>query len=255
MIDSHAHVHYRAFDGDRADVLQRAAESGIEAIITVGCDMEDSARAAQCAQNYGLRASLGIHPHEAKHAPADIASAFNEFLGSWPQKVVAIGETGLDYFYMHSSPQDQRRVLKAQIRFAWGRSLPVIFHQRDAFDDFVALLQEEFLPTMRGVVHCFTGDAEQALLLTNRFGLKLGIGGVLTFKNATPLRNAVRSVGPAHLLLETDCPYLAPVPHRGKRNEPAFAAQTAEVLSTVLDCSLQDLACITNKNTRELFNL
>ncbi|MBC5829588.1 MAG: TatD family hydrolase [Candidatus Eremiobacteraeota bacterium] len=255
MIDTHAHLHDAAFDADRAEVVSRAKESGIEEIITVGCDLADSARAVDCAQAFGLRASVGIHPHEAKCAPADIESAFEEFLRGAAQTVVAVGETGLDYFYSHSSPQEQQRALRAQLRVASKRALPVIFHQRDAFDDFTSILQEEFSEGIRGVVHCFTGDARQAMLLTRRFRLKLGIGGILTFKNAHALRDAVKTVGAGHLLLETDCPYLAPVPHRGKRNEPAFAAQTAKALSALLDCSAQELAHVTNTNARELFNL
>ncbi len=255
MIDTHAHVHDAAFDADRDAVISRAQRSGIEQIITVGCDLKDSARAVECARSYALRASLGIHPHEAKEAPEDIESAFRAFLSADDSTVVAIGETGLDYFYRHSSPLEQQQALRAQLRVARMRALPVIFHQRDAFDDFVSILQEDFSAGMRGVVHCFTGDARQAMVLTSRFGLKLGIGGVLTFKNAQALRDAVKVVGPRHLLLETDCPYLAPVPHRGKRNEPAFATHTADALSATLGCSLQELAAITDGNARELFNL
>lgn len=255
MIDTHAHLHDRAFDADRAAVVSRAKESGIEEIITVGCDLNDSARAVECAGGYALHASLGIHPHEAKDAPANIESAFDVFLSGAAQSVRAIGEIGLDYFYLHSSPAEQKRALRAQLHVASKRGLPVIFHQRDAFDDFVSILQEEFSPGMRGVVHCFTGDSQQAVQLIDRFGLKLGIGGVLTFKNAQLLRDAVKVVGARHLLLETDCPYLAPVPHRGKRNEPSFAAYTAKALSSALQCSAQELARITDSNARDLFSL
>lgn len=255
MIDTHAHLHDCAFDADRGAVVARAKENGIQDIITVGCDLNDSARAVECARGYALHASLGIHPHEAKDAPADLETAFDAFLEGSQRIVVAIGETGLDYFYSHSPPAEQKRVLRAQLRVASKRSLPAIFHQRDAFDDFVSILQEDFSPGMRGVVHCFTGNAQQAMQLTGRFGLKLGIGGVLTFKNAQTLRDAVQVVGARHLLLETDCPYLAPVPHRGRRNEPSFAAHTAKVLAATLNCSSQELTRITDSNARELFNL
>jgi TatD DNase family protein len=253
MIDTHAHLHDKVFDQDRDAVVARARDAGVAAIVNVGCDMGDSERALACANAYDLRASIGIHPHEAKDAPADIAAAFEPLLRD--PRVVAIGETGLDYFYDHSPRDVQAPVLRAQLRVARERNLPVIFHQRDAFDDFLTILREEFAPGMRGVIHCFTGDAAQARIFVDEFGLRLGIGGVLTFKTAEPLREAVRAVGPAALLLETDCPYLAPIPHRGKRNEPAFVSNSAAKLADVLDLPLDRVLAQTDENARALFNL
>jgi TatD DNase family protein len=253
MIDTHAHVHDKAFDADRAEVVARAREAGVSEIVSVGCDLEDSARAIACAREFGLRASVGIHPHEAKDAPEDIEDAFAPMLED--PMVLAIGETGLDYYYDHSPRDVQARVLRAQIRLARERDFPVIFHHRDAFDDFTAILREEFVRGMRGVVHCFTGDAAQAQTYVNEFGLKLGIGGVLTFKTAEGLRDAVRAVGLAPLILETDCPYLAPIPHRGKRNEPAFVAATAAKLSELLGVPLDAAIAQTTATARELFDL
>ncbi|HVS46156.1 MAG TPA: TatD family hydrolase [Verrucomicrobiae bacterium] len=250
MIDTHAHVHDKQFDEDREAVVERARAAGVSAMITVGCDLADSARATDCARRYGLRASVGIHPHEAKDAPDDIAAALDALLDDC---VVAIGETGLDYYYDHSPRDAQVRVLRAQIRFARERDLPVIFHHRDAYDDFRAVLREEFAPGMRGVIHCFTGDANQAKTYVDEFDLRLGIGGVLTFKTADGLREAVRAVGLRALILETDCPYLAPIPYRGRRNEPAFMAATAERLSGVLDVSLDEVLAQTDANARALF--
>ena len=253
MIDSHAHVHDKAFDEDRAEVVARARAAGVSATLTVGCDLADSARAIACAREYGLRASVGIHPHEAKDAPEDLAAAFAPLLAD--PAVVAIGETGLDYYYDHSPRDAQTRVLRAQMRLARERDLPLIFHHRDAFDDFLAILRDEFVPGMRGVIHCFTGDAEQATIYVEEFDLKLGIGGVLTFKTADGLRDAVRAVGLAPLILETDCPYLAPIPHRGKRNEPAFVAATAAKLAEVLGEPLEAVTASTGAAARGLFRL
>lgn len=253
MIDSHAHVHDKAFDEDRTEMVARARAAGVEAILTVGCDLADSARAIACAREYGLRASVGIHPHEAKDAPEDIAAAFAPLLAD--PSVVAIGETGLDYYYDHSPRDAQARVLRAQMRLARERALPLIFHHRDAFDDFHAILREEFLPGMRGVIHCFTGDAAQAKIYVEDFGLRLGIGGVLTFKTAEGLREAVRTVGLGPLILETDCPYLAPIPHRGKRNEPAFIASTAAKVAEALDIPFDDVVTNTDATSRALFGL
>lgn len=251
MIDSHAHVHDRAFDADREAVVRRARAAGVERIVTVGCDLEDTARAIAAAQMYGLQASVGIHPHEAKDAPDDIAAAFAPLLEA--KEVVAVGETGLDFFYDHSPRDVQERVLRAQIAIARERKLPLIFHVRDAHARMVEILREELTPGMRGVVHCFTGDADQARVYTSQMGLYLGIGGVLTFKNAGDLRDAVRAAGAERLLLETDAPYLAPVPMRGTRNEPAFVAHVLERLAQVLELAPSDVAAITTRNALSLF--
>jgi len=255
MIDTHAHVHDPAFDPDREAVLARAMSAGISKIITVGTDLGDSRRALAIASLFGLAASLGIHPHEAKDAPADIASAFDEVLKDGEKRPVAIGETGLDYHYMHSPPADQRRALEQQLAYARERSFPIIYHQREAFDDFLSILRNGRASEVPGVAHCFTGGAEQARILTGEFGLHLGIGGVLTFKSAQPLRDAVRAVGLAHLVLETDCPYLAPVPHRGARNEPAYVIETAKYLAAVLEVSIDDVVATTDANANALFSL
>jgi TatD DNase family protein len=253
VIDTHCHVHDRKFDDDRDEVIVRARACGVGAMLTVGEDVADSQRAIATAQRYGLAAAVGIHPHEAKDAPEDIAGALRSLLGA--AGVVAIGETGLDYYYDHSPREAQRNVLRAQLRLAREAAFPVVFHQRDAFEDFTTALREEWAADMRGVVHCFTGNAAQARALVDEFGLLLGIGGVLTFPNAADLRDAVRAVGAGSLVLETDCPYLAPVPMRGKRNEPAFVTHTAAKLSEVLDMPIGELVAATDANARRLFPL
>lgn len=252
LIDTHAHIHDKAFDEDRDAVVERMRAAGIQTALTVGCDLADSTRALETARRYGVYASVGIHPHEAKGAPEDIASAFAPFLED--SHVLAIGETGLDYYYDHSPREAQQRVLRAQIALARDRGYPVIFHHRDAFEDFVSILREAWRPGMRGVIHCFTGDTAQAQTYVREFGMKLGIGGVVTFKSAQPVRDAVKAVGLEHVILETDCPYLAPVPHRGARNEPAYVSVTADALGTLLDTSPQTVADITTANASSLFN-
>lgn len=259
IIDSHAHLHDKAFDDDRVEVLARAREAGVEGIINIGTDLADSARALALADEFGLSAALGIHPHEAQDAPEDIAAAFAALYRP-DSRVAAIGEIGLDYYYDHSPRERQRDVLRAQLDVAARYDLPVIFHERDALDDFVRVLRDERkrradagLPQLRGVVHCFTRDEAAARLYTEEFGLYLGIGGVLTFKTAQPLRDAVAAVGLNSLILETDCPYLAPVPHRGKRNEPAFITQTAQKLSEVLALSPETVLSAARANTCALF--
>ena len=235
MIDTHAHVHDPAFDLDREAMLARARERGVDGIVTVGCDVEDSRRACEIAERYGLSATVGIHPHEAKDAPADLAAAFDALRARYGERVVAVGETGLDYHYDHSPRDVQRAVFAAQLTYARERGLPLVFHQREAHDDFVAGLRAGYDPgAQRGIVHCFTGTPAEARTFTGEFGLLLGIGGVVTFKTAQPLRDAVAAAGLSSIVLETDCPYLAPIPHRGKRNEPAFVADTARALAKLL---------------------
>jgi TatD DNase family protein len=253
VIDTHCHVHDRKFDDDRDEVIARARGAGVAAMLTVGEDIPDSRRAIAIAQRYELAVSVGIHPHEARNAPADLSGALRPLLDA--PGVVAIGETGLDYYYGHSPRESQQRVLRAQLHFAREVSLPVVFHQRDAFEDFTAILRDEWNAQMRGVVHCFTGTSQEAATLVDEFGLFLGIGGVLTFPNAQGLRDAARAVGAGHLVLETDSPYLAPVPMRGKRNEPSFVAYTAAKLSEVLAIALEELIAATDANARRLFPL
>lgn len=251
MIDTHCHLHDAAFDADRDQVVARARDSGVDTMLTVGEDIADSRKAIEIAERYEISVAVGIHPHEAKNAPADVVAGLRALLDA--PGVIAIGETGLDYYYDRSPRDRQAAVLRAQLALARKTQLPVVFHHRDAFDDFTAILREEWKSGMRGVVHCFTGSTREARTFIDEFGLRLGIGGVLTFPNAASLREAVGDVGAANLVLETDCPYLAPVPMRGKRNEPSFVAHTAVTLSEVLGMPLDDLLAITDRNARELF--
>jgi TatD DNase family protein len=256
MIDTHAHVHDHQYDEDRAEMLARARTAGVETIVTIGTDLEDSGRAIRTAGENGLLATIGIHPHEAKDAPADVATAFDELRAGATAPIVAIGETGLDYHYNHSPAGDQRRVLRAQIAYAHAAALPVVFHQCEAFDDFVAILRETWdRATMRGVVHCFSGNAQEAQLLVEEFGMLLGIGGVVTFKTAETVRDAVRAVGLAPIVMETDCPYLAPVPYRGKRNEPAFILESARAVAKILDTEPAHVIAATTAAARTFFGL
>jgi TatD DNase family protein len=256
MIDTHAHLHDRQFDDDREATIARARAAGVTTMVTIGCDLTDSERAIRTAETYGLLATVGIHPHEAKNAPADLAAAFDGLRAGASAPVVAIGETGLDYHYNHSPAADQRRVLRDQIAYARAASLPVVFHQREAYDDFVGILRETWdRATMRGVVHCFTGDAAQAQTFVGEFGMLLGIGGVVTFKTAEALRDAVRAVGLPAIVMETDCPYLAPVPYRGKRNEPAFVRESADAVAKVLGVSTADVTAATDATAKRLFGL
>jgi TatD DNase family protein len=256
MIDTHAHVHDRSFDADRDAMLARARKRGVDAVVTVGCDVNDSHRACEVAERFGLAATVGIHPHEAKDAPADLAAAFDALRERFGARVVAVGETGLDYHYDHSPRDVQRSVFAAQLAYARARDLPLVFHQREAHDDFVAGLRAGYDPgSQRGVVHCFTETPVEARVFANELGLLLGIGGVVTFKTAGQLRAAVREVGLDAIVLETDCPYLAPIPHRGTRNEVGYVADTARVVAEVLGVDIATVVARTDANARALFGL
>jgi len=253
LIDTHAHIHDKAFDSDRDAVIDRMRAAGVRTAITVGCDLADTHRAFTIAHAYDLYASAGIHPHEAKDAPDDIRAAFEPFLEN--ERIVGIGETGLDYHYDNSPRDVQQRVLREQIAIARDANLPLILHHRDAFEDFVTILRAEWRDGMRGVVHCFTGDTAQAKTYVDEFGLYLGIGGIVTFKTAQPIRDAVVAVGLDHVVLETDCPYLAPVPHRGKRNEPAYVVETAKQLALLLELPFHEITARTTANAKTLFKI
>jgi TatD DNase family protein len=200
-----------------------------------------------------VHAGAGIHPHNAKDAPEDFERELHALLKE--RCVVAVGEMGLDYYYDNSPREAQQHVLRAQLRVAREAALPVVFHLRDAFDDFTAILRDEWKPPMRGVLHCFTGTPNEARTCVNEFGLLLGIGGVLTFPNAGNVRDAVRAVGIEHAVLETDCPYLAPVPMRGRRNEPSFIVHTAAKISESLGIGIADIVAATDRNAIRLFGL
>ena len=255
MFDTHAHIHDAAFDGDRSEMLERAKSAGIDRIMTIGTDLADSGRAQAIALEFELDYAIGIHPHEAIDAPADIARAFDALVATAPRPPRAIGEMGLDYFYDHSPRDVQRAVLIAQLAYAQTANYPAVFHQRDAFVDFVAVLREHATRELRGVVHCFTGDAAQARQLVEEFGLRLGIGGVATFKTAGNVREAVAAVGIEAIVLETDCPYLAPIPHRGKRNEPSFVVHTAQFLADFYGVEIETLADRTTQNFLDFFKI
>lgn len=252
MFDTHAHVQDPAFDSDRDAMLARARDAGVRRILTIGTDLADSARAQAVACANGIDYAIGVHPHEAKDAPDDLAAAFDTLVAGGTRPPLAVGEMGLDYHYDHSPRARQQDVLRAQLAYARSRELPAIFHVREAFDDFFALIREVGAPP-RGVVHCFTGDVNEARTAVEEFGLRLGIGGVITFKNAHNVREAVRAVGIEALVLETDAPYLAPIPHRGARNEPAFVAETARALAALLDVPLDEIQTRTTATASALF--
>ncbi len=257
LIDTHTHLDDARYNDDRTAMIARAREAGVEAFVTIGCDLSTSQAAVALAEEYPfVYASIGVHPHEVKHI---LDSWYGEFRRlAQRQKVVAYGEIGLDYHYNHSSPKEQRERFREQIQLARELKLPVIIHTREAQEDTIAILKEERASEVGGVFHCFSGDvwlAKDALDL----GFYLSFSGILTFQNATMLRDIAKTAPLDRLLIETDCPYLTPIPHRGKRNEPAYvsfvAQKLAELHADTPDMSADTIGRITTENAKRLFKI
>ncbi len=252
LIDTHAHLQDEQFDSDRGEVIARALAAGVERIINIGDTIESSARGVKLAADYPeLYAAVGIHPQEA----GQMQPSHEELLASWAKlpKVVAIGEIGLDYYYEKVSRDRQKEVFIRQLDLARQLHLPVCIHDRDAHGDLMAILAKEG-KGITGVIHCFSGSWEMARELV-RSGWYIGIDGPLTFKNAAKLPEVVCQVPLERLLIETDSPYLAPVPMRGKRNEPAHVIHVARKAAELRQMPFDEFAAATTKNARNLFGL
>jgi TatD DNase family protein len=231
-------------------VLDRAAAAGVRAIVSCGQDEATSRATIALAQVHPIiAAAVGVHPHEAKTA-GDLRWLERMLVDP---SVVAAGEMGLDYHYDHSPREVQRDVLRRQLDLAAQHELPVILHCREAEDDLASVLQEHFTSGRLGVVHCFTGTYEWGKQLIEEFGLFLGIGGAVTFKNAKDLHDAAVRLPLEHLVLETDCPFMTPAPNRGKRNEPANIALTCVRVAELRGASPLEIAEATTANAGRLF--
>ncbi|MGB0910968.1 MAG: TatD family hydrolase [Nitrospirales bacterium] len=257
LIDSHVHLDDTRYDSDRADMFARAQDAGVEAFITIGCDLASSRAAVELADRHDhIYATVGVHPHEVKH----INDSWYQELKTLAEhpKVVGYGEIGLDFHYDHSPRDIQRTCFREQIQLARELQLPIVIHTREAQDDTITILQEEHASQIGGVFHCFSGDsglAKDALDL----GFYLSFSGIITFKSASMLRDIVQTVPDDRLLIETDAPYLTPVPFRGKRNESAYVKTVAEKIAEVKEgptaSAFERIARITTANAKTLFNL
>jgi TatD DNase family protein len=255
LIDSHAHIQSKEYAGEAADVIARAREAGVEKIIAVGGagDMSSNSEAVALADSFpNIYATVGMHPHDAKDVGADELRAARE-LTSHP-KVIAVGETGLDYYYNHSPHEVQRRVFTQFIRMACETGLPIVVHERDAAQEVAELLRSEGVRELHGVIHCFTGNYDAARAYLD-LGFYLSFTGIITFKNADALREVVRQVPLERMLVETDSPYLTPVPHRGKRNEPAYVRFVAETIAQVKKIAVEEVSRVTTENVKQLFRI
>lgn len=251
-IDSHAHLEMAAFDADREEVIARAWAAGLSAIITVGTTIPDCEKAVRIARSHPqVYAAVGIHPHEVKEIDGRTYEALRELARR--EKVVAIGEIGLDFFYDHSPREVQLRRFAEQIELALELDLPVIIHDREAHGETLGILRQH-KGRLRGVLHCFSGDAAMARECLE-MGFYLSVAGPVTYKKADELRAVACGIPADRLLVETDCPYLSPQPYRGKRNEPAYVVQTARTLAEIRGVDAREVERSTEENACRLFGL
>lgn len=252
LFDTHAHYDSRQFDADRDQVLSALPGQGVGLVVNPGCDLDSSRQAIGIAERYPfVYAAVGVHPEDcAGWQDTDVDELRS--LAAHP-KVVAIGEIGLDYYWKENPPREfQQRVFRAQLALAWELDLPVIVHDREAHADSLSIVRE--FPRVRGVFHCYSGSAEMARELVD-LGWMLSFTGVLTYKNARRAVEAAQTVPLDRLMIETDSPYMAPVPHRGKRNDSGYVRHICERLADIKGVSFEECARITLENGKRFFGI
>ncbi|OGI19691.1 MAG: hypothetical protein A3B68_04860 [Candidatus Melainabacteria bacterium RIFCSPHIGHO2_02_FULL_34_12] len=252
FIDSHAHLVLDNFKEDVDKVIQQAFSNDITHIVQSCDNLEEIEKNLVLTKKYqNLYSSVGIHPHEAKSWDSVTKDTLIKYTKE--EKVIAIGEAGLDFYYNYSPKEIQLSVFKEQIQIAKEISLPLIIHTRDAFKETIEILKKE-RPDCGGVLHCYTGNLEVAKEAIN-LGFYISWSGILTFKNALDLKTVAKEISLKNTLIETDCPFLAPIPHRGKRNEPMFVRLVAEELARIHNVSVDEIGEITSANAKRLFGI
>lgn len=252
LFDTHAHLDDPAFDEDREDLLKSLPEAGIGLLMNPGCSLETSRHAAELAQEHDwIYAAVGSHPDAADEVNDDVLEEYRTLIRENP-KIKAIGEIGLDYHYEDVPRQRQAEAFRAQMALAEELDLPVIIHDREAHGDSMAIVDE--FPRVKGVFHCYSGSPDMAAELIRR-GWYVGFTGVLTFKNARRAVETAASVPLDRIVLETDCPYMAPEPFRGRRNNPGFVYRMAEKLAEIRGLSPEEIQRITMENGKRLYRI
>ena len=252
LIDTHTHLDFEHYNGDREDVILRAKEADVKALLTIGTDLETSKKSIAIAESdFNIFAAVGIHPHDAVEADDEVLLELENMLDH--PKVVAIGEVGLDFYRNISPPDVQKKVLKTFLTWSLEKNYPLIIHTREANEDIINVVRDKSRTGWSGVFHCFSGDEKMAEKVLE-MGFYISFTGNITFKNSRS-RDVMKTVPLEKLLLETDSPFLAPVPHRGKRNEPAFVNQVAQEIAKVKGISSDEVARITSENAIDLFGL
>jgi len=255
-IDSHCHIEMSDFDSDRESMINRARDAGVELLVCVGngeIQRDSHSAAIKLAEKYDfIYTTVGVHPHEARLYSSDIEARLKT-LASHP-RVIGWGEVGLDYHYNNSPRDTQRDVFRRQVRLARERRLPAIIHTREAEPDTLTILDEEWSSELPGVIHCFTGTRHFAERVVE-MGFYISFSGVVTFKKSEDLRETARALPLDRILIETDSPFLAPIPYRGRRNEPAYVVETAKALAELRGTSTAEIGRETSDNFRRLFKL
>ena len=250
LVDTHAHL--EVLDSI-SDVIDRAFKDGVEAVVAVSSDLESSRKTIEISNSFNtVYSAVGIHPHEASCFNESALHELAKFARD--KRVRAIGETGLDYHYLHSSRESQIMSFTNHVELSIQVDLPVVIHIREAFEDVISILRNPDFLNARGVIHCFTGDYENAKGFID-LGFFISFSGIVTFKNAENVRDAAKRIPLDRMLIETDSPYLAPVPFRGKKNEPAYVKHVAEKIAELRGMSYEHIAEITTTNAKELFKL
>ena len=251
--DTHTHLDDRRFLSDQEEVIKRAQEAGVELIVNVGENVKSARRTVELTQKYDfIYGSVGLHPHEAKDFSVDVLEQLRDLTRQ--PKIVAVGEIGLDYYYDHSPRNIQQQAFRQLIRLAKEVRLPIIIHDRDAHENTLRIIKEEKADEVGGVFHCYSGSVPLAREII-KMGFYLALGGALTFQNARKTVELARAIPLEYLLIETDCPYLTPVPYRGKRNEPAYVVKVAEAIAEIKGLSVEEVAQTTTNNGKKLFGI
>ena len=252
LFDTHAHLNDPAFDNDRVELMAGLAEKGVGYVMNAGCSLESSRDIVRMAENYPwLYASVGSHPDSADEVNEEVIEEYRKLCKLSP-KVKAIGEIGLDYYYEDIPREIQQKAFRMQMALAKEVDLPVIIHEREAHDDGMRIVKE--FPGVTGVFHCYSGSAEMARQLVN-MGWYIGFTGVLTFKNARKAVETAERIPLERIVLETDCPFMAPEPFRGKRNDPGYLYRMAERLAEIRGLSVEEVTAITTENAKRLYRL
>jgi TatD DNase family protein len=250
LIDTHTHIYLSEFDNDRTKMMQRATESGVELIIMPAIDSSTHEAMIKVESDFeNCFSMIGLHPCSVKQDFEMELNIVKDFLEK--RKFIAVGEIGLDFYWDKTFIKEQYEAFHSQIKISLKHDIPIVIHSRNATDECIAVVKE--YPGLKGVFHCFSGNYEQAMQIIDT-GFVLGIGGVVTFKNSG-LDKIVEKIGLSNVILETDSPYLAPVPFRGKRNEVSYTAIVAEKLAAICNCSKESVADLTTKNAKNLFKL
>ena len=254
LTDTHTHIYLDDFKEDRAEMIERAITEGVDRFFLPNIDVGSIAQVNSLAEAYPdkIWPMMGLHPCSVDENWSEVLDTIEKELRS-RSSYVAVGEIGLDLYWDKSTLPLQIAAFKRQINWAKELNLPIVIHCRDSFDEIFSVLEEEQDGNLRGVLHCFTGTEEQARKCID-LGMMIGLGGVLTFKNSG-LDRAVQNIDLDYIVLETDSPYLAPTPHRGKRNESSYIHLVAEKLASIKDCSLEEIAERTTENSKQLFGV